>query len=138
MVALGLILLVLTGLLTAGVVLSNTDPVAASAFGVSLSNVSVGGLFLAGAVTGLLFGLALAMMLAASSRKRARRRGLKQQVQSVHSERESLAEENARLQSELEQQRGAGAPSAQDVYPQGGRHASDEPARASKRGLFGR
>jgi membrane protein implicated in regulation of membrane protease activity len=136
MVALGLILLVLTGLLTAGVVLSNTDPVAASAFGVSLPNVSVGGLFLAGAVTGLLFGLALAMVLAASSRKRARRRGLKEQVQSVHNERESLAEENARLQSELKQER-SGSASAHDVYPPEGRHAADD-SRQAKHGLFGR
>jgi len=137
MVALGLILIVLTGLLTAGVVLSNTDPVAASAFGVSLSNVSVGGLFLAGAVTGLLFGLALAMMLAASSRKRAHRRGLKQQAKSVHNERESLAEENSRLQSELEQQRMSGSAPAQDVYPQEGRHAADDSGQ-TKHGLFRR
>lgn len=103
MVALGLVLVLLSGLLTAGVALSNTDPVAASAFGVSLSNVSVGGLFLVGALSGLVFGLGLAVMLAGASRRRARRRGLQRQVAAERSERETLAEQNARLQEQLAQ-----------------------------------
>ena len=73
MFALGLVLLVLSGVFTLGVVLSNTDPVSAAAFGVSLDNVSLGGFFLAGAIAGLIFGLALALMLAGAARKRSRR-----------------------------------------------------------------
>jgi gas vesicle protein len=128
MVLLGLLLLLVSGVFTAGMVLSNTDAVSASAFGSSLTNLSIGQLFLAGALTGLVFGLGLAMMLAGAARKRARRRGLKSQVKAVRSERESLAEENARLQSELEASRGG-----TEVYPaEGGKHAE------TKTGMFRR
>jgi Mg2+/citrate symporter len=144
-VALGLVLIVLSGLLTAGVVLSNTDPVAASAFGVSLSNVSLGGLFLVGAITGVVFGLGLAMMLAGATRRRAKRVGLKRDVKDVRHERENLAEENARLQEELERERTTHLEAA-PVYPDTpasgttGRHAvrADVPAESSRPGLFRR
>jgi hypothetical protein len=68
------------------------------------------------------------MMLAGAARRRTRRRGLKSQVKAVRSERESLAEENARLQAELEASRGGA-----EVYPaEGGRHAE------TKSGMFRR
>jgi len=140
-VALGLILLVLSGVFTLGVVLSNTDTTSAAAFGVSLSNVSIGGLFLAGAVAGLIFGLGLALMLAGAARKRSRRVQSRREVNSVRGEREGLAEENSRLQAELDAQRQRGS----DATPGGGRHESrtavreDVPAEKSgKRGLFSR
>jgi hypothetical protein len=104
MVALGLIVLVLSGALTLGVVLSNTDPVTASAFGVSLSNVTVGGLFLVGAVTGLAFMLGLTLMAAGASRRRAKRVTAKRQVRDVRTEKEQLAQENAELKARLEGQ----------------------------------
>ncbi|MCA1712857.1 MAG: hypothetical protein LC789_14960 [Actinobacteria bacterium] len=127
MVVLGLLLLLASGVFTAGIVLSNTDATSASAFGVSLSNVSVGGLFLAGALAGLVFGLGLAIMLAGAARKRARRKGMKSQVKAVRSERESLAEENARLQAELEQNRSGSGTG--DVYPVAGKHAETRTRR---------
>ncbi len=102
MVVLGLLLVALSGLLAAGVALSNTDPIAASAFGVSLTNVSVGGLFLAGAATGLVFGLGLAVAASGAGRRRAKRRALKQQVSAERDRRESLAQENAQLHEQLE------------------------------------
>ena len=83
MFALGLVLLVVSGVFTLGVVLSNTDPVSASAFGVSLTNVSLGGLFLAGAVAGLVIMLGLAMMVAGAARKRHRRVQTKRTVKGV-------------------------------------------------------
>lgn len=101
MVALGLVLLVLSGALGLGVVLSNTDPVSASAFGVSLSNVTVGGLFLVGAVTGLAFMLGLVLMAAGASRRRAKRVNAKHQVREVRTEKEQLAQENAELRAQL-------------------------------------
>ena len=104
MVALGLIVLVLSGALTLGVVLSNTDPVAASAFGVSLSNVTVGGLFLVGAVTGLAFMLGLTLMAAGASRRRAKRAHVRRQVRDVRTEKEQLAQENAELKARLDGQ----------------------------------
>jgi hypothetical protein len=101
MVALGLVLLVLSGALGLGVVLSNTDPVSASAFGVTLSNVTIGGLFLVGALTGLVFMLGLVMMTAGASRRRARRVEAKRAVTEVRTEKEQLEYENAQLRERL-------------------------------------
>ncbi len=132
MFALGLVLLVLSGVSTLGVVLSNTDPVSAAAFGVSLNNVSLGGFFLAGAIAGLIFGLALALMLAGAARKRSRRVQTKQTVKGVRSEKDELAAENDRLRSELSSRREA-AP-ATETYPAG--MAGTESVVEEKRGLF--
>ena len=132
MFALGLVLLVLSGVSTLGVVLSNTDPVSAAAFGVSLHNVSLGGFFLAGAIAGLIFGLALALMLAGAARKRSRRVQTKQTVKGVRSEKDELAAENDRLRSELSSRREA-AP-ATETYP--AETAGTESVVEEKRGLF--
>ena len=134
MFALGLVLLVLSGVFTLGVVLSNTDPVAASAsaFGVSLNNVSIGGFFLAGAVAGLIFGLARALMLAGAARKRSRRVQTKRTVKGVRSEKDELAAENDRLRSELSSRRDV-AP-ATETYPAG--TVGTETVVEEKRGLF--
>ncbi len=105
MVVLGLILLVLCLVLGAGIALSNTDPASAEAFGVSLSNVSIGGLFLLGAALGAVAMLGLGLMLAGAARKRAKKVALKREVAHVRTEQETLAEENARLQAQLEQER---------------------------------
>ena len=132
MFALGLVLLVLSGVFTLGVVLSNTDPVSAAAFGVSLDNVSLGGFFLAGAIAGLVFGLALALMLAGAARKRSRRAQTKRTVKGVRSEKEDLAAENDRLRSELSSRRAVAV--ATEAYPAG--TGGTEPVVADKRGLF--
>ena len=95
MVVLGLLLLLASGALALGVVLSNTDAVSASAFGVSLSNVTVGGFFLVGAITGLVFMLGLAMLVAGTGRKRSRRAAVKAQ-------RKDLERENADLRARLD------------------------------------
>ena len=124
MVALGLVLLVLCALLGAGIALSNTDPASAEAFGVSLSNVSIGGLFLVGAVVGAVAMLGLGLMLVGAARKRAKKVAMQREVASVRGEQESLAEENARLQRELEQQRADAA-----TYPAGGADAQGERVR---------
>lgn len=125
MLALGLILLMLSGALTAVVVLNNTDAASVSAYGYSLTNLDTGTLFAFGAITGLVFGLALAMMIMGAGRARARRRTLKSQVKAVRNERESLAEENARLQEELERERGEPRTDG-EVYPAEARHAGDD------------
>lgn len=108
MVALGLVLLVLCSLLTLGVALSNTDPANAAAFGVTLSGVSIGGLFLVGVVTGALAMLGLTLFLGGGLRKRHKRVAAKREVRSVRGEKETLEEENARLATELEHARASG------------------------------
>lgn len=105
MVVLGLILLVVCLLLGAGIVLSNTDTTSAEAFGVSLSNVSIGGLFLLGAALGAIAMLGFGLMLVGAARKRAKKVALKREVKHVRTEQETLAEENARLQAQLQQER---------------------------------
>lgn len=109
MAALGLILLVLSGIFTLGVVLSNTDPVSASAFGVSLSNVSLGGLFLAGAIAGIIFGIGMGLLVAGSARKRHRKVETKRTIKGTRSEKEQLAVENEELRARLATERSAAA-----------------------------
>lgn len=128
MVALGLVLLVLCLVFGTGLVLSNGDPVSAEAFGVSFADLSVGGLFLLGAAVGALTLLALGLILVGAARKRAKKRALRREVDSVRGEQESLAEENARLQAKLEQERAAstypddaGAPAERGTST-GGKH----------------
>jgi hypothetical protein len=124
MVVLGLFLLVVAGVVTAAMVLQNTDASMASVFGQAV-HTTIGGLFLAGVVAGAVALLGLMLMLAGARRRRARRAGLKRQVREAHGERESLAEENARLQRELEATRSGST----DTYP------ADE-GTAGKHGLF--
>lgn len=113
MVAVGFVLLVLSALLAVGIVLTNRESVQAEVFGVSLDNLSVGGLFLVGLVVGVVTMVGLGLMLVGAARRRAKRVAAKREVRNVRGERESLAEENARLQAELE--RTATAPAAPAV-----------------------
>jgi hypothetical protein len=127
MVVLGLFLLVLAGGVTAAMVLQNTDASSASVFGQAVTG-TTGTLFLAGVIAGAVGLLGLMMMMGGLTRRRGRRRGLKQQVRSERSEKETLAEENARLQRQLDGTR------SEDVYP-------DEDAatgRHARSGLFHR
>ena len=105
MIVIGVVLLVLSAMLTAGISLFNSEASNASAFGVSLTNVSIGGLFLTGVVTGVVGALGIGLVLVGAARKRSKRVSTKRQVRSARSEAETLAEENARLQGQLERER---------------------------------
>ncbi len=113
MVALGLVLLVLCVLLAVGISLPNTETVSAEAFGVSLSNVSLGGLFLLGLATGALAMVGLGLIFAGAARQRSKKRAVKREVSTVRTEQGTLAEENARLQAELEQRHQGYPPTAE-------------------------
>lgn len=122
MIVVGVVLLVLSALLTAGIALFNGGEVTdAEVFGVSLSNVSLGGLFVAGVITGVVGALGLGLMLTGSARKRAKKVATKRQVTSARTEAETLAEENARLQEQLERERTTG------TYPVGDDRLQDGP-----------
>ena len=114
MIILGLLLLVLAVLLALGTVLFNPDPAAVEVFGVSLANVSIGGLFLAGIVTGVVGMLGLSLLLGGGARKRHKRVQQKQEVRSVRGQAETLEQENARLREELRARESAGP-----IYPSG-------------------
>lgn len=133
MIVFGLLLLLASGAVGLGVVLSNTNATSAEAFGLTVSNITLGGLFLAGAATGLVFMLGLAMLVAGAGRKRRRRLATKHSVREVRTEKESLAEENAALRARLE-----------EPYPTDGEqpHATGEGVigngRQERKGLFGK
>ena len=110
MVLLGAILLVVCLVLSAGIFFSNTEAITAEAFGVSLSNVSLGGFFLTGVVIGALAVLALGMLLGGAARKRRKRTALKREVRTARGEQETLTERNARLEAELERERTSAYP----------------------------
>jgi hypothetical protein len=143
LVVLGLLLLLASGALTAGVLIENTDAVTISAYGQSASGLTLGGLFLGGVITGAIAILGLTMMMAGLSRRRARRVGIKREMRDVRDERETLAEENARLRDELAASKSTYV--ADTVYPdddtiraaeKNGRHADTD--STDRPGLFHR
>jgi len=109
MIVLGVLLVVLAALVTIGVVASNTDEVSAEAFGVSLSNVSLGGFFLLGAATALLFALGLLLLGLGMARNRRNRVHNKRLVKTTRQQEAELREENERLAAQLERERQAKA-----------------------------
>jgi hypothetical protein len=113
MVVLGLVLLLICLLLGTGAALSNPEPAELDVFGFGITGLTVGGLVLLGVALGLVAMLALGMVLGGAARKRAKR----QQVKRVGRERETLAEENARLQGELEQRSAQSYPEAPVAPP---------------------
>jgi membrane protein implicated in regulation of membrane protease activity len=131
MVALGLLLLLASGLLTAALVVQSTDAVHVAALGQSVTGMTVGGLFLAGVITGAVAILGVMLLVAGAGRRRSRRTGLKRQVRDVRGEKETLAEENARLHRDLEAAR-----SESGVYPADDTVAHD--GETTRHGLFHR
>ncbi len=112
MAVLGLLLLLLTGALTIAVLLRNTDPTTPHAFGQTVQNVSLGELFLAGAVTGLLFALGLYLLFRGLGRARRRKVERRRIMRETEQQQASLAAEKARLENELAQERSRRATSA--------------------------
>lgn len=133
MVALGLFLLLIAGAVTAGMVIQNTDASTVTLLGQAVTG-TLGGLFVAGVITGVAALLGITLMLAGARRRRARRIGLKRQVRDARGEKESLEEENLRLKRELESTR-----EAQPAYPtdQSDEYAAS-PSAGEGRSLFHR
>jgi len=100
-VAIGLILLVLALVLAVGIVVGNDASTDISVFGLEVSGLTQGTLFLVGAATALVVALALALMVGGLKRRRTKALAHKRQVQTARSDADTLAEENARLQDEL-------------------------------------
>jgi uncharacterized protein HemX len=115
MVVLGLLLVLASGAVALGIALSNTDAVSASAFGVTLDNVSIGGLFLTGVVIGGLLVLGLGLLLLGGARKRSRRVQTKKTMRATRSEKDQLAQENADLRAKLTESPAAVDPSTERV-----------------------
>lgn len=105
MALLGLLLALAAVVLTVGVLATNATRVAVHAFGLTQSGVSLRELFIAGAVTALVFALGLAMMARGLARSRRRRLERRRLVRDSQQQSASLTAEKARLERELEQER---------------------------------
>lgn len=107
MVFLGLLLMLVAGGLTAGVLTSNSRRISPTPeiFGISLGDVSTTGLFLAGLATALAFALGLWMLLRGLARSRRRSVERRQIVRETREQQASLSAEKTRLERELEQER---------------------------------
>lgn len=119
MVLLGLLLMLGCVALAVDAVVQNTVTMHAIAFNQPITDLTLGGLFIAGAVMGLLFALGLAMFtggLGRASRRRRERRIAEENTADA----EALRAENARLEQQLAAER-----SDTTVYP-----AEPTPARS--------
>jgi uncharacterized membrane protein YcjF (UPF0283 family) len=96
---LGLILLAAAGVLTAAVVTSNTDSLAVDLWGVTVSNVTLGVVFVAGMITTVLAVVGLGLLMGGLRRNRRLRK-----------ERKSLRRENEQLIQRVESTPGDGSP----------------------------
>jgi hypothetical protein len=108
---LGLILLAAAGVLTAAVVTSNTTSLSVDLWGVSVSNISVGVVFVAGMITTVLAVVGLGLLMGAVRRGRRLRH-----------ERRSLRRENKQLSQQVAGDSSSGrtyepAPGRRDTGP---------------------
>ena len=116
MAVLGLILLAAAGVLTAAVVTSNTTALSVDLWSVSVSNVTLGVVFVAGMITTVLGVVGLGLLM--GGLRRARR---------LRAERRSLRRENQQLAQRVESTRPAAAPSGHvDAPPRGASPAPGE------------
>jgi len=104
MLLLGLLLMVGCVALAVDAVVQNTATMHAVAFNQPISGLSLGALFVAGAVVGLLFALGLALFTGGIGRVSRRRRERRLAEQNT-AEAELLRAENARLERELAAER---------------------------------
>lgn len=116
MVVLGLLLIVATVVFGADVVLENTQHSGGTIFNQTINNLSLGGIFLAGAVTALLLALGLWLVLGGAARKRRKSVQRKSTLRESQTQKETLADENARLARQLETERQAKATAVVSPY----------------------
>ena len=119
MVLLGLLLMLACIGLAVDAVVENASAISATAFNSSITDLSVGELFVAGAVLGLLFALGMALFTGGLGRAARRRR-----------ERKDLRVRNERLESRLNDDASTGTypdePAATSTTATAGRHRSDD------------
>ena len=100
MVLIGLLLMLGCIALAVDAVVQNTATMHAIAFNQPITDLTLGGLFIAGAVAGLLFALGLAMFTGGLGRA-ARRRRERRLAEQNTAEADQLRAENARLEQQL-------------------------------------
>ena len=115
MILLGLLLMAACAALAADAVIQNGHVVAATAFNQPISHLSLGAMFVAGTVVGLLFALGLLMFTGGVGRAGRKRRERKQAAREAAAETEALREHNDRLAAQLEQERTTPAYPSEDA-----------------------
>lgn len=101
MIVLGLLLMLACTALAVDAVVQNTATLHAIAFNQDVTQLSTGGVFIAGAVLGCLFALGLVMFAGGVGRATRRRRERRAVMRETTAETESLRAQNARLEQEL-------------------------------------
>jgi len=109
MILLGLLLMAACAALAVDAVVQNTSVVHAIAFNQPISHLSLGAIFVAGAVVGLLFALGLLMFTGGIGRAGRKRRERRLARREATAETQALREHNERLAAELEQERSSAA-----------------------------
>jgi hypothetical protein len=122
MILLGLLLMAACVALAVDAVIQNTQVISATAFGQSVSHLSLGALFVAGAVVGVLFALGLVMMTGGLGRAGRRRRERRVEARNSAAEAEALRAHNDRLERQLEEER---AGSTDGAYPNEPTHTDE-------------
>jgi len=126
MVVLGLLLMLGCAALAVDAVVQNTGMMHAIAFNQSITHLSLGAVFVAGAVVGLLFALGMAMFAGGLGRAARSRRERRTAVRETAAETEALREKNEQLERELASTRATTEPypseGAADTTATGGRH----------------
>jgi hypothetical protein len=110
MILLGLLLASACIALAVDAVIQNTQVMHAIAFNQPIDHLSLGGLFVAGAVVGILFALGVLMMTSGIGRAGRQRRERRATARQSAAETEALRTHNERLERELEDQRAAQTP----------------------------
>lgn len=106
MVVLGVLLAVAAAVVGVDIVLENTSKVDGDIFQQTVTGLSLGGVFLAGAIAALIFALGLWLLFGGAARARRKRQERKSALREGTQQRDSLAAENERLARALDQQRG--------------------------------
>ena len=109
MILLGLLLMAACAALAVDAVVQNTSVMHAVAFNQPISHLSLGAIFVAGAVVGLLFALGLLMFTGGIGRAGRKRRERRVASRQASAETQALREHNERLAAELEQERASSA-----------------------------
>ena len=107
MIVLGLLLMAGCAALAADAVIQNGHVIAATAFNQPISHLSLGAMFVAGTVVGLLFALGLLMFTGGIGRAGRKRRERKLAAREAAAETDALREHNDRLAAQLERERNA-------------------------------
>lgn len=109
MAVLGLVLVVVAVAFGTDIAVENTRAVSGKALGQTVTGWSLGGVFLAGAITALVLAVGLWLIFGGLARARRRRLAQRAALREREAQRETLAQENTRLAQALETQRTAEA-----------------------------